>query len=159
MIAIADDPTLSTAHLSLDAASLRTGDATRDRYLHDKVLSTARNPTIPVRVSIAEHCGGPNWKAHGWITIRGVAIPLELAIAFEGVHRPGSAARFRAHATLPMRNTLGTNKSVRRGFLAGRRLRIAIEVHAERTQASTDNYARPHQRRTTPPTTSSPECA
>lgn len=141
MIAVADDPTRSTAHFSLDAASLHSGNASRDQFLHDEVLATVRNSTIPVRVAIVEHCGGPNWMARGWITVRGAVIPLELAIAYDGVHRPGSA-RFQAHGTLPVRSILGSNKGLRRRLVAGRRVRIAIELHAERTQVSVDNYSR-----------------
>lgn len=131
MLALADDPTHSTGHFSLDATSLRTGDPVVDSYLHDDVLDIARCSTIPVHIGTVEHAGGPHWDAHGWITIRGVATPIELAIAYEGIDRPGRSARFRAATTLPLRSLLPVNHGLRGRFLAGRSVRITIDVHAE----------------------------
>jgi len=136
MLALADDPTHSTAHFSLDAGSLCTGDADVDSYLYDDVLQIARYSTIPVHIGTVEHVGGPHWTAYGWITIRGTATPIELDIAYEGVHRPGLAARFRALATLPLRDLLPVNNGLRGRFLAGRNVHISIEVHAEPVRAS-----------------------
>ena len=84
MIAIADNPTHSTANLSLNAASLRTGHPARDRYLHDEVLQTDRYSTIPVRIATIEHCAGPHWKADGWITVGGISTAMELDLTYEG---------------------------------------------------------------------------
>jgi polyisoprenoid-binding protein YceI len=138
MIAIADDPTHSTAQLSLDAASLQTGDSARDRYLHDEVLNTDRYATIPVRIATLEHCVGPNWKADGWITVGGVSMPIELDITYRGLLRDGAAARFSARANVPLRPVLDGSTRLRSRFLAGRHLRITIEVHAEPVRASVD---------------------
>lgn len=137
-IAIADDPTHSTAHLSLDAASLRTGDSARDRYLHDEVLNAGRYATIPVRIATLEHCFGPNWKADGWITVGGVSIPIGLHITYLGLLRHGTAAHFSARAKVPLRPILANSNGLRNRFLAGRHLRITIEVHAEPVRASID---------------------
>lgn len=136
MLALADDPTHSTGHFSLDAASLRTGDPLVDLYLHDEVLDIAHCTTIPVHIGTVEHAGGPHWDAHGWITIRGTATPIELAITYEGVRRPGGAAHFRAHTTLPLRALLPVNNGLRGRFLAGRSVRITIDVHAEPVRAT-----------------------
>lgn len=136
MLALADDPTHSTAHFSLDASSLRTGDALVDRYLHNEVLETGKCSTIPVHIGTVEHAGGSQWNADGWITVRGTATPIELTITYDGVHRPGYAARFRAEATMPLRELLPVNTGLRGRFLAGRNVRISIEVHAEPVRAS-----------------------
>lgn len=100
MIAIADDPAHSTAHVSLDANSLRTGHPPWDRFLYEQLLDTASFATIPVRIAAVEHIDGANWKGCGWVTIRGVAALIELTITYDGVFRPGVAARFRATATV-----------------------------------------------------------
>jgi polyisoprenoid-binding protein YceI len=136
MIAIADDPTHSTAHLSLDAASLHTGHAARDRYLHDEVLNTNRYAAIPVRIAAIEHRGGPNWDGHGWITIGGIATPIELAITYEGMDPARCAVLFRAHASVPLRSILAGRTGLRSSFLASRHLRITIEIHAEPVRTS-----------------------
>ncbi len=131
MIAIADDPNHSTANLSLDACTLGTGSPALDLYLRDHVLDIAHYSTIPVRIATVEPCGGPNWKAYGWITIRGVATPIELDVVYEGVSGPSSIAHFRAESTLVLRDILPVNHGIRGRFLAGRRVRISIEIYAE----------------------------
>jgi len=142
MIAIADDPSHSTAHLSLDALSIRTGEPAIDEFLHKEVLDVDRYSTIPVRIASVQHCGGPAWTADGWITVRGVTTPIEFDIAYEGVFHKGPAAFFRAQAGLPLRHILPTNGSLRGRFFAGRTLRIAIEIYAEPIRASADRSAR-----------------
>jgi polyisoprenoid-binding protein YceI len=136
MIAIADDPTHSTANLSLDATSLRTGHPARDRYLHDKVLNSDRYSTIPVRIATIEHCSGPHWKADGWITIGGVSTAMELDLTYEGSYRAGSIATFGAHGNIPLRGILAGRNELRSRLLAGRYIRISIEVHAEPVRAT-----------------------
>jgi polyisoprenoid-binding protein YceI len=146
MIAIADAPTHSSAHLSLDAASLRTGMAALDRYLHDEVLNTRRYATIPVRIGSIEHRGGSQWRADGWITVGGVSTALELDVTYEGIGDGGSTATFRATAHLPLADILPARHTLHSRFLAGRLLRIAIEVHAEPMR--TGNAAHRSGRRT-----------
>jgi polyisoprenoid-binding protein YceI len=131
MIAMADSPRNSTAQLSLDATSVQTGNAARDRYLHDEVLHSGRYATIPVRVAAIEHCGGDNWTAQGWITVAGVATPIELTVAYQGVYGRGPSAVFHAHANVPLRTLMASSRGLRGQFLASRHLRISIELHAE----------------------------
>lgn len=138
MIAIADDPAHSTAHLSLDAASVRTGNATIDDYLHDEVLNTRKCSTIPVHVASVAYSGGSSWAADGWITVRGASTPIELAISYDGVFRRGPAALVRAQATLPLRSLLPATGGLRGRLLAARTLRIDVELHAERIRATAD---------------------
>jgi len=142
MIAIADNPRNSTAHLSLDAASLRTGNTARDRYLHGEVLNSGRYAAIPVRIAAIEHSDGPNWNAGGWITIGRVATPMEFAVTYEGVHGRGSAALFRAHGNLALRSILVGSPGLRGRFLANRHLRISLELHAEPVRPSTGYESR-----------------
>jgi polyisoprenoid-binding protein YceI len=146
MIAVADDPVRSTAHLSLDAASLRTGHPTRDRFLHDEVLDTSSFATIPVRIATVEHVGGMKWKGLGWITIRGVSAPIELEITYEGTNPASSAARFRAQAKVSLRKFFPEIHGIRGRFVAGRQLRIAVDIHAEPVRASIDSASRQRRR-------------
>jgi polyisoprenoid-binding protein YceI len=140
-IAIADDPTHSTADISLDAAGPWTGDSARDRYLHDEVLNTGRYATIPVHVAAIQHCVGPNWKADGSITISGVSVPIMVHITYNGLRRDGAAAHFSARANVPLRRILPGGNGLRNRFLVGGHLRIAIEVFAEPVRASFDLQA------------------
>ena len=146
MIAIADDPTHSTAHLSLDATSVRTGNEAIDRYLHAEVLGTHRYSTLPVHIATVSNRGGSSWVADGWVTVRGVARPIELAIRYEGVFRRGPAALFRAEASLPLRDLLPAESGMRWWLLAGRTLRIDIEIHAEPVRASAISARSSHAR-------------
>jgi polyisoprenoid-binding protein YceI len=136
MIAIADDPTHSTANLSLDATSLRTGHPARDRYLHDRVLNTDRYSTIPVRIATIEHSDGPHWKADGWITVGGVSTAMELDLTYEGSRRAGSIATFTAHGNIPLRGILAGRNDLRSRLLAARHIHISVEVHAEPVRAA-----------------------
>ncbi len=142
LIAIADDPAHSTAHVSLDAISLRTGHAKWDRFIHERLLATSSAATIPMRIGSVEHVAGALWKGRGWFMIRGTATPIELAITYDGVFRPGVAARFRATATLPLRSILPVDSGMRGRVLAGRKLRIAIDLHAEPVRGSLDSVSR-----------------
>ena len=137
MIAIADDPTHSTANLSLDAGSVRTGNYAIDEYLREEVLDVGKYSTLPVRIATVAHCGGSSWIADGWVTVRDAARPVELAISYEGVFRQGSTALFRAQASVPLRSLLPADGGMRGRLLAGRTLRIDIEIHAEPVRAST----------------------
>ena len=71
-----------------------------------------------------------------------MAAPIELAITYDGVLRPGIAARFRATAVLPLRSIMPVTNSLRGRILAGRNLRIAIDLHAEPVRGSIDVASR-----------------
>jgi polyisoprenoid-binding protein YceI len=141
MIAIADDPSHSTAQLSLDALSIRTGDEAIDEFLHHQVLDVDRYSTIPVRIASVQHVGGHAWTADGWITIRGVTTPIDFDVTYEGMFHKG-AAFFRARTSLPLRHILPTTGGLRGRFFASRTLRIAIEVYAEPVRAAAERSAR-----------------
>jgi len=142
MIAIADDPSHSTAHLSLDALSVRTGEEAIDEFVQRHVLDVDRYSTIPVRIASVQHRSAADWKADGWMTVRGVATPMEFDITYEGLSHNGPAAFFRAQATVPLRNILPASSGLRGRFLASRALGIAIEVYAEPVRATADRTAR-----------------
>ena len=142
MIAIADDPSHSTAHLSLDALSIRTGEHAIDEFLHHTVLDVDRCSTIPVRLANVQHRSGAAWSADGWITVRGIATRIDFDITYEGLFQKGPAALFRARASLPLGNILPATSGRRGRFLASRTLRIGIEVYAEPVRATAERTAR-----------------
>ncbi|HEY4609334.1 MAG TPA: YceI family protein, partial [Ilumatobacteraceae bacterium] len=142
MIAIADDPSHSTAHLSLDALSIRTGEHAVDEFLHHEVLDADRYSTIPVRIAGVRHRSGAMWSADGWVTVRGVATALDFEITYEGLFHKGPAALFRAQTSLPLGSVLPINSGLRSRFFASRTLRIAIELYAEPVRAKADHTAR-----------------
>src|ERR1043165_6422528 len=115
MIAIADDPSHSTAHLSLDALTIRTGEQAIDEFLHHEVLDVDSYSTIPVRIATVQHIGGAAWRADGWITIRGVTTAIDFDITYEGVFHK-RAAFFRAQTSLPLRHIMPTNGGLRGRF-------------------------------------------
>lgn len=136
IIAIADDPTHSTANLSVDATSLHTGHPARDRNLHDRVLHADRYSTIPVRIATIEHCIGSHWKADGWITVGDVSTPIELDLTYEGSRRAGSIATFSARGNIPLRGILAGRNELRSRLLATRQIHISVEVHPEPVRAT-----------------------
>jgi len=142
MIAIADNPSHSTAHLSLDPRSIRTGDEALDEYLHREVLDVDRYRTIPVHIACVQHRDGRAWSADGWMTIRGIATPLVFEVTYEGSVPNGPGASFRVHASVPLRDILPATCGLRGRFFASRTLRITMEIHAEPVAASAARMAR-----------------
>ena len=84
-ITVAEQPEDSSVEVSIDAASIDTGDAQRDGHLTSADFLDVENyPTLDFRSTLVE-AGGDGWTVTGDLTIRSTTRPVELAVEFEGV--------------------------------------------------------------------------
>ena len=84
-IEVADDPTESTARATITAASVTTGDDTRDGHIRSADFFDVENfPTIEFASTGIEQKGS-DWLVHGDLTIRGITNPVTLKAEFYGL--------------------------------------------------------------------------
>jgi polyisoprenoid-binding protein YceI len=134
-IVIADEPTKSSVDVVIMAASIDTGDATRDEHLRGPdFLDVARHPEIRYR-STAVRSAGNKWEVDGMLTIKAVTREVSLAVEFCGAQpdpwgsiRAGFLANTeidREHFDITWNQMLEGG-----GFLVGKGIRIEIDAEA-----------------------------
>lgn len=132
----------SRVRVSLDAASIDTGQEMRDNHLRSEdFLKTEEFPTIDF-VSTRIEADGDDYRIHGDLTIRGVTRPVVLDAEYAGAvanMKGGLSAGFSA-TTKINREDFGLTWNValeQGGMLVSKDIRIAIdlEVVSEAAQA------------------------
>lgn len=84
-ITIADDPTGSTVHVIIQAASITTGNDKADESLRaERYLDVERFPTLEFVSTAVVPVEHGDWSVTGDLTIRGITRPVELATTFIG---------------------------------------------------------------------------
>ncbi|MDQ3691213.1 MAG: YceI family protein [Chloroflexota bacterium] len=132
-----DNLVASSVRVSLDAASIDTGQEARDQHLRSAdFLNTDAFPTIDFVSTSVEHNGSDrSGKLHGDLTIRGITRPIVLDAEFAGIvpnMQGGERAAFSASATID-RDEFGLNWNValdQGGWLVSKEIKIEIEVAA-----------------------------
>lgn len=126
-------PAAGTVRVSLDAASIDTGQEGRDVHLRSAdFLATDEHPTIDF-VSTAIQPDGDGWAIHGDLTIRGTTRPVVLAAEYAGTvpnMQGGRSAGFSATTTID-REDFGLTWNValeQGGWLVSREIKIAIDL-------------------------------
>ena len=129
------DLSASSVRVSLDAASINTGQEARDEHLRSPdFLETEAHPTIDFVSARIEPDGG-DYRIHGGLTIRGVTRPVVLDAAFAGIvpnMQGGQRAAFSASTKLD-REEFGLTWNValeQGGWLVGKQIKIEIELAA-----------------------------
>jgi polyisoprenoid-binding protein YceI len=129
------DLSASSVHVSLDAASINTGQEARDQHLRSAdFLETEAHPTIDFVSTRIEPDGG-DYRILGDLTIRGVTRPVVLDAAFAGIvpnMQGGQRAAFSASAMIE-REEFGLTWNValeQGGWLVGKQIKIEIELAA-----------------------------
>lgn len=83
---VADPVERSTVEVSIDAASITTGDEQRDGHVRsDDFLNVESFPHLTFRSTGAHHRSGDEWTIPGELTIRDVTKPVELVVEYLGV--------------------------------------------------------------------------
>lgn len=132
----------SRVRVSLDAASIDTGQEMRDNHLRSEdFLKTEEFPTIDF-VSTRIEADGDDYRIHGDLTIRGVTRPVVLDAEYAGAvanMKGGLSAGFSA-TTKINREDFGLTWNValeQGGMLVSKDIKIAIdlEVVSEAAQA------------------------
>lgn len=80
-----DDPSKSSAQLTIQAKSIQTRNEKRDDHLRSMFLDIPNHPAITFTSTRAEQIGETNFKVTGDLTIRGVTKPVTVDF---GLTRP-----------------------------------------------------------------------
>jgi polyisoprenoid-binding protein YceI len=131
-----DDPSRSTAEVTIRTASIDTHVADRDAHLRSAdFLDVDNHPTITFRSTSARAAGDDEFVLVGDLTVRGVTRPVELAVTYLGTsHDPFGNVRagFEAETTINRKEFgLVWNVALETGgILVGDKVKIAIDISA-----------------------------
>ena len=135
---IADDPERSSVRAAIEAASLSTGDPTRDLYvLSAEVLDVGRFPLLRFASTALEHRGGNSYVLHGDLTVKDVTRPVELEMRVRSVPESARGVRVAFSASTDIsRRDFGIvwNSLIEAGgAVVGDRIHIELEIEAVRS--------------------------
>jgi polyisoprenoid-binding protein YceI len=145
-----DQPETSKVRVSLDAASIDTGQEARDQHLRSEdFLKTEEFPTIDFVSTRIVRRGDDSGELHGDLTIRGVTRPVVMDAEFSGIvpnMQGGQRAAFSARTKIN-REDFGLTWNVALesgGFLVSKDIKIEIDlavvssIEAAKEQAETE---------------------
>jgi polyisoprenoid-binding protein YceI len=133
-----EDPARARVEVTIDAASITTGNEQRDQHLRSPdFLDVARFPTLTFRSTKVEPMGSDQFRLTGDLTIKGITRPVELVVTREGVVTDpwgGYRAGFTATGRL-RRSDFGItwNQVIETGgVVVGDEVKLSIEVELVR---------------------------
>ena len=135
-ITIDDDPLKSSVDVTIQAASITTGDDKRDGHLLSAdFLDVEKFPTLTYKSTSVRHVKGEHFEVDGELTVIGVTTPVKLNLEYLGVVTDpwgGTRAAFEA-TTKINREEFGLtyNQALETGgVLIGKDISIELEVEA-----------------------------
>jgi polyisoprenoid-binding protein YceI len=137
-VEIADVPEQSSASVTIQAASIDTGDAQRDGHLRSgDFFDVEQNQALTFRSTKVEAAKGSDWKLHGDLSINGVTKPVVLDVEFEGAGQsPWGDSRigFTASTDIDREDWgLSWNQALEAGgVVLGKKVKIELGVEAIR---------------------------
>jgi polyisoprenoid-binding protein YceI len=137
-IEIGEAPEESSAHVTIQAASISTGDDARDAHLRSPdFLDAERFPTLEFHSTAVKH-EGSDWLIAGDLTVRDVTRPVVLDVEFVGAATDpfgNSKIAFSASSQVNREDFgLTWNAPLETGgVLVGPKVRIELNVEAVRT--------------------------
>jgi polyisoprenoid-binding protein YceI len=135
-IEIAEAPEQSSASVTIDAATVDTGDGTRDGHLRGAdFFNVEEYPSLTFRSTSVEPGKGDSWKLHGELTVGSVTKPVTLDVEFEGAGpSPWGDTRIGFSASTEVDREhwgLTWNQALEAGgVLVGKKIRIELDVQA-----------------------------
>ncbi|GAA3534997.1 YceI family protein [Nonomuraea rosea] len=135
-IEVGSTPEDSAVSADIAAASIDTGNATRDDHLRSAdFLSVASYPMISYRGAGLTPAGPDRWIVHGMLTLAGVSRPVDLDLAYLGTGPDpwgGLRAAFHAETELHREDFAMTyNQVVRAGVnLIGATVKVELDIQA-----------------------------
>ncbi|MQY06097.1 YceI family protein [Actinomadura macrotermitis] len=135
-VEIAEPAERSRVTARIDAASIDTGNATRDEHLRSAdFLNAAVHPVIEYRGDGLTARGPDRWTVHGALTLNGVTRPVELDLAYLGTGPdPWGGVRAAFRATTELRRAdfaIRFNQVLEAGIAAvGESLKVELEIQA-----------------------------
>jgi polyisoprenoid-binding protein YceI len=137
-ITVADDPLQSSVQISIDPATVDTGDEGRDGHLTSPdFFDVAAHPEITFTSTAVRQDQGATFAVDGDLTVRGVTKPITLDVDFEGVGQDpwgGERIGFSTEIELDREDFgLTWNQALETGgVLVGKKVRIDIDIEAVR---------------------------
>ncbi|QIY72010.1 YceI family protein [Streptomyces sp. RLB1-33] len=131
-----DDVSKSRVEAVISAASIDTGNGMRDGHLKSPdFLDVETYPQITYRSTGLTPAGSDRWTVHGELTMRGIARPVDLNLAYLGTGADpwgGTRAAFRATAELHREDfAMNYNQVIQAGISAiGTTLKVELDVQA-----------------------------
>jgi polyisoprenoid-binding protein YceI len=138
-ITIAEDPSQSSAKVTIDLAGLESGSADRDAHLRSAdFFDTDNHPTATFTSTKLDWNGGDEAKLEGELTIKGITKPVVLDVEYGGaITDPwgGSRTGFSASAEVNREDWgLGWNMALEAGgVVVSKKIKLEIEVEAVRS--------------------------
>jgi polyisoprenoid-binding protein YceI len=136
-VEVADPIETSSVHVSLEAASISTGDEQRDGHVRSEdFLDVERFPTLTFRSTGAHHRSGDRWSIPGELTIKDVTKPVDLDVEYLGVFNDpwGNPKAAFSGSTEIDREEFGItwNAALESGgVLVGKTVRIELDVQLQ----------------------------
>ncbi|GII30145.1 YceI family protein [Planotetraspora mira] len=126
----------SSVVAEIDAASINTGNSTRDDHLRSAdFLDVGPHPTISYRSTGLSPAGPDRWTLHGVLNMSGITRPVDLDLSYLGTSPDpwgGLRAAFRAVTELRREDfAMNYNQVVQAGIsLIGATLKVELDIQA-----------------------------
>lgn len=137
-VEIAEAPEESSADVTIQAASIDTGDAQRDGHLRSgDFFDVEQYPAVTFKSTKVEAAKGDAWKLSGDLSVNGVTKPVVLEVEFEGAGAsPWNDTRIAFTASTEIDREdwgLTWNQALETGgVLVGKKVKIELGVQAVR---------------------------
>jgi polyisoprenoid-binding protein YceI len=135
-ITIAETPEDSKVDVTIQAASITTGDPGRDGHLTSADFLDVENyPTIAFASTKVRPTGSSTWNVDGDLTVHGVTKPVTLTVEFGGVATDpwDNTKAFFSASTEFDRESFGLTWNqplAGGGVLVGKKVRVELEIQA-----------------------------
>ena len=133
---IADDPTQSSAGVTIKAASVYTRTQQRDDHLRSPdFFEVDTYPELTFTSTSVEHDDGDDWKINGDLTIRGITKPVTLKTEYNGQTSDpwgGQRAFFSAETKIDREDWgLTWNTALEAGgWMVGKDIKLSLEIES-----------------------------
>ena len=141
------NPTAAQVNVTIDAASIDTGNTDRDKHLRSPdFLNAEQFPQITFKSTSVEQNGQSEGKLHGELTIRDVTKPVVLDVEYAGIAKSpwGTTSAGFSATTKINRKEWGLNWNVALetgGWLVSEEIKVSIEVELVKQQEQAENEA------------------
>lgn len=141
------NPTAARVHVTIDAASIDTGNTDRDNHLRSPdFLNVEQFPQITFKSTSVEQSSKSEGKLHGDLTIRDVTKPVVLDLEYAGIAKSpwGTVSAGFSATTKINRKEWGLSWNVALetgGWLVSDEIKVSIEVELVRQQEQAETEA------------------
>jgi polyisoprenoid-binding protein YceI len=128
-----DDPSKSSAELTIQAKSIQTRNQRRDEDLRSKFLDMGNHPTITFTSTGVKQVDETKFKVTGRLTIRGVTKPVNVDFELTGAENSSGNFRVAFEGSVTInRKDWGVNWNAATGVLVSEKVTLEFDVVAIR---------------------------